>query len=173
MFFSCFTSHSPELFCCCSLSMFDTTKGERKQKSERDGDKQLSSQKRNIWNTEIQRGKLTNYWESKQGFFSNKKRDLTVKAWHIIYIRWHQKTDERDRGINRRQSFIPSLSILSTASLTRRMTVTMEARQNPEREKKENNVSACGGEHLWVCVNRGDAAHVSYTGVGVTSFQLY
>lgn len=46
---------------------------------------------------------------------------------------------KRDRGGVRGFSFIPSLSISSTASLTRRMTVTTEARQ--KREKKKENSS--------------------------------
>lgn len=45
---------------------------------------------------------------------------------------------QRDGGVTG-FSFIPSLSILSTASLTRRMTVTMEARQKREEKTKNSN----------------------------------
>lgn len=83
----------------------------------------------------------------------NKKRGLKSRgssaSAHYILVNkhivngghWHK----RDRGVKRRCSFIPSLSILSTASLTRRMTVTMEAGHNADREKRKkrrNNVSA-------------------------------
>lgn len=56
MFFHCVASHSPGLLRRCSLSMFDTTKAERKGKSETERDKQPKNQR---GKTETQRNPVS------------------------------------------------------------------------------------------------------------------
>ena len=204
MFFSCFATHSPGLFRRCSLSMFDTTKGERKRKkSEKDWDKQHREQWGWGWvgNLNTERSSVGNrqkYWKSKRDalFWIEKgTEEQLLGRIHCILVLHHwtntlasEDRHKIDSGVSRGYSFIPSLSILSTASLTRRMTVTMEAGQNTEGEKNSNSVSAVmnRGEISWagcdwdemgnvcehVCVHtcQGEWRHVSPANTFVCSW---
>lgn len=146
-------THSPGLFRRCSLSMFDTTKEERKRKSEEDWDKQNRNQRGEI---ETQRDPVLetdkNIGNLSRMFHPEYKKDRTAASWlhseHYVLVLHHwtntlasEDRQKRDTGVNKGFYFIPSLSILSTASLTRRMTVTMEAGQNTERKERGNTIS--------------------------------
>jgi len=83
---------------------------------------------------EIQCQKLTKYSKSKQDVLflirigCEQQRLGCVQNTPPLNSLASEERQKKERGVNRRCFFIPSLSISSTASLTRRITVTMEAR---------------------------------------------
>lgn len=80
MFFGCFASHSPGLFRRCSLSMFDTTKGERK----------LSQ-----WKTE------TNNIETKGGKIETQRNWQNIRNLsRMFYSKWEKGAEQQKFGCN-------------------------------------------------------------------------